>query len=305
MIVIPSLHTAHEIIMRVPEWRPGDVSRAQATIVTAGGKPLNIARFAARMGREVRFTAAADSMLAELMARDPSLPRTGMTIVTTRAPSRTDVTIVDADGRTTVINGEPSTLDRPEEDRLVARLRRLLGAGDHLVIAGTLPGPAPIRLLERLIDAARRAAAELIVDVSGPLLAAALDARPSIVKVTAGELAAARGGDAARAWQAGRELAPEPGSLVVTDGPRGLRVWLSDGSALEARPPAVRAVTTLGAGDALTAGVAVALDAGGSLGDGLVLGTAMAAARIERLEPDFDPTRARELLQEVRLIAVG
>lgn len=305
MIVIASLHTAHEIIMRVPGWRPGDVSRAEATVVTAGGKPLNVARFAGRMGADVRLLAAADAVLAERMAHDASLRRMGMTIVTTVRHSRTDIALVDADGAATVVNGEPSTLERFEADRVVATLRRWLGLGDRFVLAGSLPGPAPVELLVRVIALARRATAELIVDASGPILAAALDAHPTIVKVTADELAAARGGDPARAWEGGRELAPEPENLIVTGGSRGLRAWLADGSAVEVRPPLVHAVNTLGAGDAVTAGIALTLDTGGSLQDGLVLGTAMAAARLNRLEPDLDPERARALQGEVSLLPLA
>jgi fructose-1-phosphate kinase PfkB-like protein len=64
-------------------------------------------------------------------------------------------------------------------------------------------------------------------------------------------------------------------------------------------------VSTLGAGDAVTAGLAVQVAAGASPLQGLLLGTAMAAASLRNLDVRLDPDEVRALLAGVAVEPLG
>ncbi len=301
MIVLPSLHTAHEVVALAPGWGAGEVARAERVLHLVGGKPVNVARAAAAIGASVRLVALADRALTASLRADPALAGVELRLVRSPTPSRTDVAIVDRGGAVTVVNGHAEAPDPTTLRRVLAAVRRGLGRDSVLVLAGSLPGDDGPGLLRALVGLGRSAGARVLADASGAALSAALDARVDVLKVTAEELAAVRGGDANGAFADGRSLAPEPVTLVVTAGARGLRAWLPEGSVRQVTPPPVAALNTLGSGDALLAGIAAALDAGRPLPDGLVDGTALAAASAERLDLAVDGARARALRPLVRV----
>jgi sugar/nucleoside kinase (ribokinase family) len=90
---------------------------------------------------------------------------------------------------------------------------------------------------------------------------------------------------------------------AITDGAAGLRAWFPDGRALRVLPPAdLRVVANLGAGDAVTAGLAIALAREEDPLEGFVLGTAMAASTLDHLDPSVDPGAVAQLLPGVQVI---
>ena len=89
----------------------------------------------------------------------------------------------------------------------------------------------------------------------------------------------------------------------ITDGAAGLRAWLPDGRGVRVLPPPELAVVaTLGAGDAVTAGLAIALAGGNEPIDGFVLGTAMAASTLDHLDASVDRVAVDRLRKDVRVI---
>jgi len=303
MIVVPSIHTAGEVIARVGDLTPGGVHRALDMVRRAGGKPVNIARFVAIMGGSARLIAVADADLGRRLrveAADPALgSRLDLEVVPSPVPSRTDVAIVDDAGALTVVNGRAATPGPAILERVVELIAARLVPRDVLVLAGSLPTGVDADIMTRLVRLARTAGATTIVDSSGSPLAAALVAGPDVVKVSVEELANVRGdGDAPRAWRAGRRLAPEPPVLIVSRGDRGARAWLDTG-VYRIRPPSQVPINPLGAGDALTAGLAAMLAAGGSILEGIVAGCGWAAAEVGEFDLTLDPARARALASQV------
>jgi 1-phosphofructokinase len=279
--------------VRVDGLELGAVVRAAETWTGVGGKAVNVARFAAALGAAVKLLVVGDDALLAAIEADPVLsdPAGGESIavraVRSPIPSRTDVTLVGTGGTVTVVNGTAAPPGNDALAALPAATCAAIAPGDVLVLAGSTPvGTADA--YRELAEAGRDRGARVLVDASGVSLRAALEGGPWGVKVNASEAAEA-------------SLGPEAASLVaVTDGPRGLRAWLPDGRVVRILPPGgLEVVSSLGAGDAVTAGLAVRLAAGGSALDGLVLGTAMAAASLRHLEVRADPDDVRALLPRV------
>jgi fructose-1-phosphate kinase PfkB-like protein len=265
-----------------------------------GGKAVNVARFAAAVGGDVALVLLADERLADAVGGDSSLAAPGLRVDVVPSPvaTRTDLALVDREGGLTVVNGEAADPGAAARKHFEAVCLSRLGGGDVLVLAGSAP-PGGTPLVARLATAARGRGATVLVDASGPWLRAALRTEPSAVKVNESEA----GGQAASGRRPAH-LGAVP-IVGVTRAERGLRAWVGD-QAYEIRPPEdIDVVNPLGAGDAVTAGLAVVLAARGDPVEGFALGVAMATARLQRLEPRIDAAMVRALLPRVRVTRLG
>ncbi|QSB13167.1 carbohydrate kinase [Natronosporangium hydrolyticum] len=110
---------------------------------------------------------------------------------------------------------------------------------------------------------------------------ARLVATADIVKVSAEDLTTLYAGTRAESVAA-RWAASGPWLLVVTDGEAGAQAWYA-GAVIEATPPTVPVVDTVGAGDAFTAGLLASLAEAGALrGPKPAAGRAVVEAALRR-----------------------
>ena len=302
MIVVPAFHPSRDVVARVANLRPGEVHRTTATIEAAGGKALNVARFAVAMAGSVRLVVLADDLLRRALDQDPLLgsddddailpaARTGagtpsISIVRSTVATRLDLAIVDGEGRATVVNGTASVPIPEAVAAVEAQTLESLGHGDVLVLAGSLPPGTP-GVLERLVIAGRARGATVILDTSGPWLREALAAGPQVVKINVHE-ALERSGDSTLTGARPARF-DGVGVLAVTAGAGDIQAWIGDATWRLTPPSGIPIVNTLGAGDAVTAGLALGLAGGHDPIDALRLGMAMAAARLRHLETTLEP----------------
>jgi fructose-1-phosphate kinase PfkB-like protein len=292
MIVVPALHPCRELIALVDRLTLGEVHRTSRVVSMVGGKAINVARFAAAMGADIRTIVLGDEGLLAAVASDETLGTRSGSVVAIPSPvaSRTDVAVVDREGTLTVINDTARDPGAAAIEAVVEATLDALKPGDVLVLAGSAPqGVAGV--LRRLTVAGTDRGARVIVDASGPWLREALDGRPHAVKISASEAA-----------EHGPVEGPE--IVAITDGQRGLRAWVGMDLPVRVIPPGgIRVVNPLGAGDAVTSGLAIALDRGDSPIEGFVLGTAMAAARLRHLAITLQADDVERLRRDVRVTA--
>jgi fructose-1-phosphate kinase PfkB-like protein len=305
LIVVPALHPAHDVIVRVDDIAPGVSQRvaSDAAFAGVGGKAVNVALAIASMGLPVRLVACGDeALLAGLRRHGTRLPELELLAFPSPVPTRTDIALVDRSGRLSVIN----TTGPDPGAGLVAQVSAAaldgVGAGDIVVLAGSTPdGTAEAHV--RIARAAMSRGAHVIVDASGDALSSLVDTRPAAVKISADEAAVvvANGGGVP---ESRRPPALDAVPIVgITDGGSGLRAWLEDGRVVRVLPPPdLQVMATLGAGDAVTAGLAIALAKGDDPLEGFVLGTAMAASTLDHLDPSVVPGAVDQLRSGVRVI---
>lgn len=282
--------------IHVPTLQPGHVHLATATHTAAGGKGVNVAACLADWGTPV----VAGGLLGQdnAGAFEALLGAKGVAdhFVRLAGRTRTNIKLVAADtGDTTDINLPGFDVPHGAWDALLARVRPLAQAGSWVVAAGSLPpalaagGYGP--LLRMLDDAG----ATTVLDTSGAALAAALapgQPMPAVIKPNRHELEMLAGkklpttADVVREAQA--LLARGVGAVVVSLGSEGA-LMVRPGGVWRAAPLAVTPVSSVGAGDALVAGLVAALHAGQSWPQALRLGVAFASAKLRQLGPHLPP----------------
>ncbi len=300
-ILVVGVFPALQRTLRVDRLVPGGVHRVRAAEECASGKGVNVVRALRALGVPASAAGfqggATGERLADHLAAE-GFPWEG---VLTAAPTRICQTVLDeAAGTATELVEEA----RPPSGEEWARLDALVSAGiprcSALVITGNLPPGAPAAWYARWAGLAAAAGRPVLVDTGGEALRAVLPQRPTLVKPNAKELAETLGRDSgcAESLPASARALVERGArwAVVTDGPSAAVLAGAGGTALF-RPPAVRAVNPIGAGDVLTAALAAALAAGRDVREALPRALACASASCLDPRPGrFDPAVADRLL---------
>lgn len=283
MLLIITPNPALDRTMVFRGLRLGAAHRTDHVLVSAGGKGLNVARVARTLrqaalvcgplgghtGEQVAHLAAEEGLLCRWTSHGAGETRTCVLLVD---PETADGTALNEIG--------PPLGPRNWAD-FAADVLDASASADLCLVSGSLPpGPRPEALgalMQQLGARGRR----VVVDTSGPALAAAAAARPWGLKINgteAGDLLGRTVDDVAAADGAVRELRGRGIALAaVSLGALGCVVAHADG-AWWARPPAVAVQSSVGSGDALMAGMMIALLRGQPLPEALRQGVACGTA---------------------------
>lgn len=298
------------------EWRVDDVLWEEKNNVHserrwAGGKGINVARWLKQLGGKPHlFLPLGGRTGGELggYLRAENLPAT---ITRLAEPTRVNVILTTKGGRQMRFNPLGPKLS-PEEWRALLRgvernLQRLgtkprlqgkspllapgnldpIPSGEGrderlLILSGSLPRGVPVTAYAQFIRLAHRCGVNTLLDCDGPVLTAAIKARPFLVKPNEHELAQWWGKPLRQEGEilrAARALSDQTRGwvLVSRGGRRSLLVNVTEGYQSFAAPRRVKPRNTVGAGDALLAGVAREIQLGHEpaawLQQGLAVGT--------------------------------
>ncbi|MCH8162439.1 MAG: 1-phosphofructokinase family hexose kinase, partial [Chloroflexi bacterium] len=259
-----------------------DTNRVQHSRIDPGGKGINVSRVLQELGRESMASGLAPGSLGRFV--EHSLLERGILcdFVHTRGQTRTNLTVVDESiHETTLLSYRGPEIDPRHMITLETKLRRYLSSGDWLVVAGSIPPPIEPEAYERLIELGRDAGVSTVLDADAEALAAGLRGKPDLVKTNHHEAERLLGrelGDDKLLEEAAHEMrAAGAGTAVITAGGRGA-VAVTEDEVWWAWPPEVAVVSSVGAGDALLAGMLLQLSDGRGIEDALRWGTAAGAA---------------------------
>ncbi|MCK8783351.1 1-phosphofructokinase [Roseomonas sp. NAR14] len=300
IVVTVTPNPAVDATVTLDALRPGAVHRARAVRHDAGGKGVNVASCLADWGVPVAATGFLGADNTAIFERLLAAKGIADRFVRVPGETRINVKLLDPAGTTDINLPGPAVLPAALAE-LGPAITDGTAPGDLVVLAGSLPvGIAP-DTYAALVARLRERGLRVVLDASGPALAAALaaDRLPWCIKPNRHELEEWAGAPlptlteivlAANALR-GRGI----GLVVVSLGEEGA-VFVAAEGALRARLPAVGsgrdgALSTVGAGDAMVAGIVAALREEAGLERVARLGTAFAVAKLGRPGPNL-PTPA-------------
>lgn len=260
LTVTPNVALDRTLTLRA--WQKGAISRTDQILPAAGGKGLNVARAALQLGLGVAAAGllggATGRQVAALVEREGI---EGHWVWLPEGETRTCLILVDADEPSaTVINEAGPQITTDAWHELEALVVRESARADVTAFCGSVPPGIPAATFGATLDELNRLGRAVAVDSSGDTLREALDRPVWMVKVNQEELATALGrpletldavGQAAHEVRRGG-----PKRVVVTMGARGA-ICCTDEGRWWAEPPAVPAVSSVGAGDSFLAGLMV------------------------------------------------
>jgi 6-phosphofructokinase 2 len=264
--------------------RPGHKLRCTAPRFDPGGGGINVARVVTHLG-------------GMATAVFPNGGPAGATIVSLLEAQKVPIAPVPIAGAVresfTVDEGRPGDqyrfvlpgpeLSEAEQAALIEALFAVAGVS-HIVVSGSLPPGCDPSILKRIGARCREAGVKLVIDTSGPALAACEGAGAWLIKPSLREVADLLGRDIANEADeaAAAHALRERGFaewVVISLAERGA---LLVGSDKELRLPAipVEAKGTVGAGDSMVAAITLASAQGKDIEDALRYGIAAGAATL-------------------------
>ncbi len=256
MIICLGTTPAVQRVMVFKKLEIGEVNRAVEVHQGIAGKSVNVAKVLAALNRDVFATGFVGGQRGEYIRAE--LKRRGIknNFVTVNNETRLCVTILDQhEGMITELVEESAPVEAVSFANLLKLLAENKQQAKMLLLSGTVPAGGSSSFYRQCIQQMPDVPA--IVDAQAKLLLESLAAHPLIAKPNRKELAAAL--------------------AVITLGTQGA-IAFDRHHFWKVKSPAVKAVNSVGSGDAFTAGLASALVDGQPLPEACKLAAACGAA---------------------------
>lgn len=264
MIITVTPNPVLDHTLTVPAIAFDTVTRATAVRDDWGGKGFNVARVLLTLGMESTALGFIGGATGQRLAAGLASLGLSTDFVTIAGETRTNVIITEAQsGRYIKVNAAGPTVRPDEIASCLDKVRQRATPGDIWALCGSLPPGVPDDFYAQVIRLLHPHGIRVLLDTSGAALHLGVNARPFLVKPNADEATAFVGqpvetrDDALHAAQV--FLKRGVTEVALSLGVQGLLLATCD-TAVFAVPPDVPVKNVTGAGDALLAGLAYALE---------------------------------------------
>ena len=255
-----TVNLAIDRTVQIANFTAGEVNRVGQDQSDAGGKGINVASFLSHVGHKVAVTGFMGKANAEIFETLFERQAIDDQFVRLDGATRVNVKIVDPVlGQVTDINF-PGLGDCAEaEARIFETVIKLASEGiETFVLAGSLPAGLADTFYRDLIILLKTLDCKVVLDASGPSLAEAIGAGPDVIKPNIDELSELVGRPLSSAQDvvaACRELSGGAIQLIAVSMGADGAIFITGDEVLLAKPPKAIVKSTVGAGDAMVAGI--------------------------------------------------
>jgi 1-phosphofructokinase len=305
--LVVGLHPAIDRTLEIGRFTPGGMIRGRVLMVEAAGKGANLVHSLSNFGHRLVATGFLGRQDEAFFLSSFRQDRVRAEFVAVESPTRENITIIERDFRrdTHLVAGK-LRVGRAEVSRLRKIIAREVGEGRWVVFSGSRPQGLRLSDYARLLALGRERGAKLCVDASGPMLRAALKARPWIVKPNLDELSELAGRRLSRVneiLEAAVPLTAWCEHVLVSSGRNGALLVSREGAWRARESRRVSAVHTVGCGDALLAGFLSACACGKSLPEATRFAVACGSACARSYRACLlSENEARRVLPGVRVV---
>ena len=259
-IVTVTLNASIDQTAIIPNFTAGEVNRVAREQSDAGGKGVNVASFLADFGHAIAISGVlgagnqepflrlfADKKLIDRFVRVPGHTRVNIKVADDARHQVTDINFPGVDVPAETIGAVSATIDA------------LAGEGAEVfILSGSLPTGVAPAIYRDIATRLKVRGCKVVVDTSGEALARAVEAAPDIIKPNIDELVGLLGcplDDEAAIVAAARSLRTRGiGWVVVSMGGEGA-IFVTADAAVRATSSPAPVKSTVGAGDAMVAGI--------------------------------------------------
>lgn len=282
MITTICMNPSFDKTVEVDSLMPGHVNRIRSSRTDVGGKGVNVAVVARRLGLDVQVIGCAgeDGISRIQSAMDAEGVKHSFMPVKGNVRVNTKVVSLDGTGVTELNEPGPS-LSKGDLDRFFALAQTAARDSDFVVITGSLPPGCPPDTYRELILALQ--GTPCMLDVGGEPLVLGAQAHPFLIKPNHHELAAALGRELHTLddLRQGAEHFVRSGiaHVFVSLGKDGVMYVGQEGAFLVPEIP-VEVRSTVGAGDALVGGLLYGFVTHGTAKSAIAYGAAAGTASV-------------------------
>lgn len=284
MIITVTLNPAIDKTMTINNFQSGKVNRESGVRIDMGGKGINVSKTIQALGGESTAIGILAGNAGGFIRKE--LDRMGIEhqFIGIDGETRTNIKIVDpVQGSVTDINENGPFLPLEVLKDFEELALELLTETSLVVFSGSVPQNVDKDIYKRLVDRAKEKGAKTILDADGELLLEGVKAGPYLVKPNVHELErlfSTQLDSIEKIIVHSRKLFDYGVQhVVVSLGEEGA-VFINPKQAVLAKGIKVEVKSTVGAGDAMVAAIAMALDRGASLEETIRWAVAASAANV-------------------------
>ena len=303
-VVTITLNPAIDRTVTISNFTAGAVNRVESVRSHPGGKGVNVASALADHGHGVAVTGFLGRSNAGAFEELFGQKKIADHFVRIAGQTRIGIKITDpVRAETTDINF-PGPAPTSEELSMLRWQIATLEA-EWFVVAGSLPPGVDPKIYRDIIAGLRQSGRKVLLDTSGEAFSLALEARPTVVKPNIHEFETFVGHPLSNEQEvvaAARILIDRGIELVVISMGKEGACFITATESVMARPPEIEVKSTVGAGDAMVAGILSGQLEKLSLGECARLATAFSIDSLSRLESGLGSRSAIEsAMQKVTL----
>lgn len=256
MIYTVTFNPAIDYIIRLDKLTPGAINRVNYEQVLGGGKGINVSIVLGNLGHKSTAMGFLAGFTGDEIIRQLRDFNAADDFVKLDAGfSRINVK-VKADVETE-INGQGPKISDAKRDELFAKLQQL-GAGDTLVISGSIPNTLPDDMYERTLEPLQGKGIRVVVDAEKGLLLKVLKFHPWLIKPNNHELGDMFGvkltSDAEIIEYAKKLQEKGAQNVLISMAGDGAILLTAEGKSYKSPAPKGKLVNSVGAGDSMVAG---------------------------------------------------
>lgn len=256
MIYTVTFNPSLDYIVSVNDFQLGLTNRTDSELLLPGGKGINVSTILMNLGIDsTAFGFAAGFTGEEIIREVEAMGIRSDFIKIDSGISRINLKLKNIDG--TEINGSGPEISEEKIEELLRKLD-ILGEGDILVLAGSIPASMPADMYSTIMERLQHKNVTFIVDATKDLLINVLKYKPFLIKPNNHEL-----GELFDVKLTTREEVIPYGKKLQKQGARNVLISMAgegavlvaeDGSVYEAPAPKGTLVNAVGAGDSMVAG---------------------------------------------------
>lgn len=282
MILTVTLNAAIDKRYVINDFKINEVNRAAECEYYAGGKGLNVSRAATIAGAKVLATGFVGGHAGEYILEGLNRQGIDSDFVKVMGESRSCLNIYDAVNKTQTEILEPGvTIEEDDLKRFIEKYESLVPECSVVSISGSVPKGLGADVYPELVRIAKENGKKVICDTSGKLLEEVIKHGPSMIKPNADEIQMLTGKSVdseSDLIEAGREIVRGGVEQVVISLGSAGALMIREEGVYKAVVPKINAVNTVGCGDCMSAGFAMAFEQGMSPCDALKHASAIASA---------------------------
>ncbi|WP_100489642.1 1-phosphofructokinase [Sporolactobacillus pectinivorans] len=275
MIITITLNPSVDMNYQLKALKINEVNRSGNPILTAGGKGLNVTRVIHQNREPVIATGFLGGLTGTFIRQQLDQQGVKHRFVPIRQSTRHCLALMHEGNQTEVLENGPE-ISPDEKSAFFQNYEKLLELGDVVTASGSIPRGLGTEFYRQLIELANKCGKKFILDSSGEALKTGIKAKPFLIKPNQYEIEALIGrtiDSEKELVEAIKELTAEgPENIVVSLGSKGALAFLNK-TFYRVHAAKIEAVSAVGSGDSMIAGLALGTARGYSAEKTLALGS--------------------------------
>ncbi|MGE5632079.1 MAG: 1-phosphofructokinase [Caulobacteraceae bacterium] len=284
MIKTVTMNPAVDKTVEIDDSRIGEVNRITSMRIDAGGKGINVSKTI----KALKGCSTATGILAgkngEYIKEYLDCLGIENDFLFVQGNTRTNIKVVDKlKGTNTDINEPGPGITREELSLLEFKIFSGLDRDSILVLSGSTPLNVSTGIYKEWVERAKLLGVRVLLDADGALLREAIKAGPYLIKPNINELEKLFGrklGDIDAVIEAAKRLVAEGIEIIAVSLGADGAIFVTKNTIIRAEGIAVDARSTVGAGDAMLAALAFALEQCCTLDKAVTLSVASSTASV-------------------------